>query len=1144
MKRAPWLLAAVCLVDSSVFAQSAPEGTELRLDTDQPTVAASLRPNPDGGKPDGYAMYIVQLRDDAVATYRGGIPSLAATNPAVTGARRLDVNSPASRAYADYLRARQAEFMANCDEALNRRARQAFSYQHAFNGLAIEISAAEAQIVEGLPGVAKVTKETVEIPTTDVGPQWIGASRIWGGAGAHPPSMGEGTVIAVLDTGINHDNPSFADIGADGFDHTNPLGSGKYIPGSYCDTTDPAFCNDKLIGAWSFVGGPTDPTSPEDSVNHGSHTAGTAGGNFVDSATVLAPTTSMTRNISGVAPHANIIAYDVCVGGCPGSALLAAVNQVVIDAAALPDGIHALNYSISGGNDPYNDAVELAFLNATAAGVYVATSAGNAGPGPATTGHNSPWVAATAALTHPRAINNTLGGLSSDGLALADLAGSGLTSGFGPAPVVHARDFPTNNGSQNDTDPGQCLAPFPAGHFNGEIVVCDRGAIARVAKGANVLAGGAGGYVLANLAGNGESVNADAHFLPAVHLGFTAAESLRNWLAAETNTVASISGFVLDEGPQNADFMAGFSSRGPNSAIDILKPDLGAPGVNVMAPINSAAGSSGREFGLISGTSMASPHNAGAAALVHALTDWTPYEIKSAFMMTAHRQATKEDNITAADPFDIGAGRINLRRALDAGLVLDETPANFLAADPSAGGDPKTLNIASMQDGRCVHECSWTRTVKNVTNRRGRWDVRARGPDGVDLSVTPKRLRLRKGKTGQFTVSAGAAVASSGWNFAEVTLTPRHRGPTLHMPIAIQPAVTTLPNVLGMSADRSTAVTGDTMSYAIEVTNGPLGGPIALDSVLGKNLQIVRDSLTAEITNGITDQKFSYNRRKDRVEWQGTLKPGGVELETSAAPFGYFSLASLGVAPFGCPSNCDDGGVTLTVPTFRYNGQTYTSVIWSVNGTLEPGANGTPTSASNQNLPSPTAPNNLIAPFWTDLDLGTNGDGAEWYVANLTAGASTFTVYEWTNVPQFGDPTNRYTFQVWVQRAPTDNIWFVYAELGDVSGATVGLENHDGTAGMSYFFEGAGTAPAVGTDLRIKELAGGRATFRYQAVTKGCGRGDDDDDDDGDDDDDDDDGGQRADGRTTTIVATANLRNGGDHERAIAVTRCARRMKR
>ena len=147
-------------------------------------------------------------------------------------------------------------------------------------------------------------------------------------------------------------------------------------------------------------------------------------GNVVNNAELEAPTTTASFNISGVAPHANIIAYDVCyttsagLGSCRGAALAAAIDQVVIDAGNLPNGIAALNYSISGGGDPWNDYVELGFLAAVDAGIYVAASAGNSGLTASTVAHLGPWVSTTAASTHDRQIVNSVIDISSDDRSL------------------------------------------------------------------------------------------------------------------------------------------------------------------------------------------------------------------------------------------------------------------------------------------------------------------------------------------------------------------------------------------------------------------------------------------------------------------------------------------------------------------------------------------------------------------------------------------------------------------------------------------------------------------------------------------------------------------------------------------------------
>ncbi|GAB3272451.1 S8 family serine peptidase [Parahaliea aestuarii] len=1075
------LAAAVTIASASAGA------SDLQLSGEQPTIVGSAPSTSESGKPEyrsegGRSVYFVQLEDEPVATYNGGIKGLPATSNKATGKNKLDTRSKNSKAYRQYLKGKQDKFSAQA--GIKGSVRK--DYQVIFNGMAVEMTPEEADAMARMPGVKAVIRERHERPNTDAGAEWINADAIWPGPPNNVPhNQGEGLVIAVLDTGINSDHPSFADIGGDGYDHDNPLGSGNYIPGSYCDVSEPGFCNDKLIGAWSFV--PEDPSypSPEDSDGHGSHTASTAAGNVLTDATVHAPTTSLTRAISGVAPHANIIAYDVCIDTCPGSALLAAVEQVVEDAAALPDGIHALNYSISGGEDPYSDAVELGFLNAAAAGIYVSASAGNEGPGAATTGHHSPWIATTAASSHDRLLVNSLVGINAGNGRFPDITAVGFTSGYGPAPLIYAADFPTTNGSSNDTDPAQCLEPFPPGHFNGEIVICDRGEIARVDKGANVLAGGAGGMVLANVSFDG--VVGDAHFLPAIHVEVDVGDALKTWLDSADEAVASITGYELSIDDANGDIMAGFSSRGPNNNLDILKPDVTAPGVSILAAIHTTSGGSPAEFGFISGTSMSSPHHAGAGAIVSgARPDWTPHMVKSAIMMTSLNSGIrKEDGVTPADAFDMGAGRVDLSRATEVDLVLDETTENFVAANPDLGGDPRTLNIPSMQDGACLGGCSWTRTFTNTARNTVHVDVAASSLGDAQFSVEPSRLKLKSGQSASIQVSADTRLAS-GWQFGQIDLQRRGDGPDLHLPIAAQAVTTSAPGVFSKTVDSDTAAPGDVLTYTIEIVNGQLSGQIDLSDSLPPGVSAIAGSETEVIVDGTTIAPFSVNGGMG--SWSGTLAPGSLNVAASTtSPAGYLPLSAFGIAPFGCPSNCDDGAFVVDVPAFTYNGETYNQVIWSVNGTLEVGvSSGVASSFANQLFPDSTVPNNLLAPFWTDLNMGVDGDGAEWRVGVLSAGSTTFTVYEWENIPAFGDASQRYSFQIWVQNGSSGNIWFTYGQLGDTAGATVGAENFDGTIGSTYWFEGTGTAPAVGTDLEVVTTEGGSATFTFQAEVDSC----------------------------------------------------------
>ncbi|MFN2169178.1 MAG: S8 family serine peptidase, partial [Anaerolineae bacterium] len=453
----------------------------------------------------GPEVYLLRLADPPLASYRGEIRGLDATSPVATGAAKLDADAPASQAYLGYLAEKQNDVLDAMQLRFGHKLEVLHTYRAAYNGLAVRLTGQEAVEAAALPGVVDVEREFVRYPDTDVGPAWIGAPGVWdGSATGGTATKGEGVIIGVIDTGINFDHPSFADIGGDGYDHTNPFGSGVYV--GWCNPAhedyDPAvhLCNDKLIGAWDYT---LDGNKGEDDDGHGSHTASTAGGNFVD-ATISAPTTTVERAISGVAPHANLITYDTCISGqgCPGAGLVAAIDQAVLD------GVDVINYSIGGGpNNPWADSDSQAFLAARDAGVFVATSAGNDGPEPGTVGSpaNSPWLLSVGAVTHNRQFVNALTNMTGgDTAPPPDLWGVSITSGYGPAPIVHAKDY----------GDALCLNEFPAATWeNGEIVVCDRGVNARVDKGWNVLQGGAGGYVLANTAVDSEAVVADAHYL-------------------------------------------------------------------------------------------------------------------------------------------------------------------------------------------------------------------------------------------------------------------------------------------------------------------------------------------------------------------------------------------------------------------------------------------------------------------------------------------------------------------------------------------------------------------------------------------------------------------------------------------------------
>lgn len=1004
---------------------------------------------------DQTGIFLIRLRDMPLASYRGEIPGLGATNPRALGERRLNLYSPDSQAYQDYLLAKQAEFIQKLEAKLGRQVEVKFQYYAATNGLAVYLTADEAEQARQIPEAAFVQPNFIRQLETDVSPQWIGATGLWDGTntGGLPGTKGEGIIVGVIDTGINFSNPSFADLGGDGYNHTNPWGSGVYV--GVCNPTNANYdatfgCNDKLIGAWDFA--TADGVNPRDVEGHGSHTASTAAGNAI-TANVVGHTISISRQISGIAPHANIVMYTACLSeGCPGDALTAAIDQIVID------GVDVVNYSIgsAGPSDIWNDTDTLGFLSARDAGIFVSTSAGNNGPNAATTGNpaDAPWLMSNAASSHNRkavnAVQNMSGGNTTPP---ADIYGVSFTSGYGPAQIVYA-------GSYGDA---LCLNPFAAGTFAGKIVICDRGQNARVDKGSNVLAGGAGGMVLANDAANGDSVEADDHFLPAVHISYSAGVTLKAWVAdGGASHTATIRGTQLEVNDAWGDVLASFSSRGPNRAAgDILKPNIANPGESILAAIG-IGNPNPPQWSFYSGTSMASPHGAGGAALMMALhPTWTVDEIQSALEMTAWQDVLDYDG-TQPDPFDMGSGRMDLSVASKAGLVMNETRANYDAANPATGGDPSTLNLPSLGKGACYKTCSWTRTFRSTASSSVTWTIDLAAANGMDLTVSPTSFTIPAGGTQTITVNADVRRSpQDAWAFGELRLLPNNAGiPAAHLPVGAFASSSNNKAVLTKTANVELVQQGGAIHYTVTLTHKSMSAKTYnLSDPIPANASYVSGSATGGL---------AYNSGSNTLSWSGTL-PAGTFVIAGENRSGYMSLGDLGVPPWDISSlNKDTGCFSLGGMNFNYFGTNYTTGIISLNGTLQ--ANSSPplcAGETNGQVPSTSYPNNLMAPWWDDLNFTSGG---ALYGALVSYNGANHTVISWENVPIDGGGTA--SFQIWIQDG-TDNIWFSYPVGGLPGGsptATVEAENSNGSLGYQYYYNGTGTVPTGTVDLALGPL--------------------------------------------------------------------------
>jgi hypothetical protein len=574
-----------------------------------------------------------------------------------------------------------------------------------------------------------------------------------------------------------------------------------------------------------------------------------------------------------------------------------------------------------------------------------------------------------------------------------------------------------------------------------------------------------------------QGLNTDNHFVPSIHIDQPDSDAFLAFMDDNTGVEATFTGGVATEVP--GDVMAGFSSRGPLG--DFLKPDVTAPGVQILAgntpvPVGEGAGIQGELYQAIQGTSMSSPHSAGVSALVAAAhPDWTPGQIKSALMTTSLQDVLKEDGSTAADPFDRGAGSIRADRALSPVVTFDVAANDYYAS----AGDPlgrMHLNLPSVYMNPLPGAAATERTVRNVTGAMQRINVSADAPAGASIDVSPSRFNVGPGASRSVQITINATGLADGWYFGEITFSAQGQGPDAVIPVAFNKADGVVE--LEHSCDPTTVELGSTAACEVTATNfAPVEADVTLDvstSAKRKELQIANPSSPATTRgNGFTAST--------------TLSPAiaptidGLE----EAPGGYLPLSTFGVTPIS--GMADETIINFDVPAFQYGSETYSEIGFTSNGyAVVGGGESADVDYIPQDFPDPARPNNVLAPYWTDLNFT---DGGEFRVAAGTLGGIPWLIAEWTDVPTWessGAVTN--TFQIWIRTGSEETISFAYGSIGgpDSIGLTIGAENRDGTSGATV-----DAPPATeGNDwyvLTSPPTAGGSLTIAYDAIGKARG---------------------------------------------------------
>ena len=771
-------------------------------------------------------VYIVQFRAPAAvqepslrvaAATAAGVPTrtIQARPAGVRGERagerrrvRFDASDTAVRRYVDRLTAKHDQVLHSVDAGNDKL----YSYRYALNGFAARLTATQARKLRARRDVSNVWEDRPKFIETNDSPGFLGLTSKNGGLRSDLGLRGEDIVIGVIDSGIAPGHPSLSDqqpanrprVCRTEWAETSLLGRWlcrrfkvrpptlvySPLPGwqGQCETGDgflATYCNNKLIGARYYIDGYLEQydldenefISPRDADGHGTHIASAAAGNSVQA--TLAGT--RVAKISGMAPRARVAAYKACwlePGKLRATCSTADLARAIEDAVA--DGVDIINYSV-GSDDDINDADDLALLAAADAGVLSVAAAGNDGPRPGTvlSPAAAPWVLAVGASSRGgdrfrEAIRvNSPASVKKDYPAL-EAAFTPRLRTAGPLTLrLILADDGTVDGRDGTTFDG-CEALVNELQLSKQIALIQRGGCTFETKIRNAQAAGASAVVV--FSDQGEPIlmtgNRSGIKIPALMIGQGDGQLLRERLEGEDPVEVTLDSRVFltvrDQGNQ----MQGFSGRGPSVwEPNVLKPDLTAPGVDILAGQTPDAANNvrGELFQYLSGTSMAAPHVAGTAALLkEAHPDWSPAALRSAMITTARQSIRKEDGSTAADPFDFGGGHLEPNVAIEPGLVYDAGASDFDAflcgrGEERSGVDcaaleaagfafgGSDLNLPSIAVTELVSEQRVRRRVTNV-GAAAEFLASVEAPTTIDATVTPSVLSLAAGETAEFEV--------------------------------------------------------------------------------------------------------------------------------------------------------------------------------------------------------------------------------------------------------------------------------------------------------------------------------------------------------------------------------------------------------
>lgn len=633
------------------------------------TDSASAGPNVD------QTSAIVLLSGDPLSTY-------SKTRPAP--GKKVDFDSNTVKSYRAQLSALRNDFKSWL-RANAPQAKVTGEYDISLNAVAVQLNGTALTTLRTAPMVVNAQYEGLYHPTSDPDLAVINAIAGWGAGGA--AGAGAGVKVGVLDTGIDITHPCFSDAG--------------YAPQTQLG--DHTFTNNKVIVAKVFNNKtPSHGYTAEALQEHGTHVAGTIACDYLTPANVNG--VAIPYAMSGVAPAALLGNYNIFPGDVTN-----ARSEDILDAldAAYADGMDVVNMSLGGGASGIQDLLTIAVDDLDIAGMISAVAAGNSGPGHYTV--ESPGSAARALTAGASTVGHFIGtpvtvGGTTYGAAAGDFAkvSTDLTAPLG---VV--------TGGTNGL--GTACSALPAASLAGKIALISRGACTFSTKIRNAQDAGASAVLVANNVGGdpvamGQDGTANQPTVPAYMVSLATGQALKTQNGSSA-TIGASQSYIYSG---NNDIMAGFSSQGPTDVDFRVKPDVVAPGVNVLSSIPHQFCTAAPCFAFFQGTSMATPHLAGSAAVVISQhPTWSAAQVRSAIVNTAAQGVLKKsDGIsTASDVNLIGAGREDLGNAVSARVALDPVSVSF-GSVPSGSGQTRTATVTlSTLGGAAADSASITGTT-------------------------------------------------------------------------------------------------------------------------------------------------------------------------------------------------------------------------------------------------------------------------------------------------------------------------------------------------------------------------------------------------------------------------------------------------